>query len=185
MDPIIQYLLATLVGGAMAFFSAYMLEARRLKNEQYKFKLEKMINVGEDFYRFSAYTIMRFETLIDNYKTHSQYKTEFARGILIQTEKNLHDVIKAVAESYVTITTADIFFGVSGINEANAVMLNVKHAEASYAEKISNEDILEEVEKAHNLRIKALQHAVDTINADRAKIKTRLNELLDLQRKKK
>jgi hypothetical protein len=77
-------------------------------------KLDKIISVGEDFYRFSAYALLHFETLLDNYETVKNYSTLEARDVLKTIDTNLIDLLKKIGENNLTITSADIFYNISG-----------------------------------------------------------------------
>jgi len=84
---------------------------------EFKFTREKLISVGEDFYRFSAYALLRFETLLDTYQKMLGY-SQAATNIMLQVDENLKILLTKIGENNITITSADIFFGVSGADIA-------------------------------------------------------------------
>ncbi len=173
-------LLSVIVGGAITFFAGYLLEARKLKNEKYQFKRDKIISVGEEFYRFSAYALLRFNTLLHNYETLSNYNTQEARNILQQTDVNLQALLTKIAENNITITTADIFFGVSGLDEANTFGQTFKTAQATLEELIAigadRAEIIEALEAAKTILINYIR----IIEHDRLTIANRIKEILEL-----
>ena len=92
-------------------------EPMHLMYAEFKFTREKLISVGEDFYRFSAYALLRFETLLDTYQKMLGY-SQAATNIMLQVDENLKILLTKIGENNITITSADIFFGVSGADIA-------------------------------------------------------------------
>jgi hypothetical protein len=181
MDSSLTTILSVIVGGAIAFLASYILEARKAKNEKYKYTREKVISVGEDFYRFSAYALMRLETLLDSYKTMHQYNTQAAIEILTSVDNNLQELLKKIGENNITITTADIFFGVSGVTEATEFTNTLKTAQADLSEKITTGASQKEAEVAFYLIHDILQKYIKIIQEDRLKIRKKISEILGIK----
>jgi hypothetical protein len=183
MENSLMTLLSVLVGGAVTFLASYILEARKLRNEKYQFKRDKIISVGEDFYRFSAYALLRFLTLLDNYKTLMDYDSQEARNILQQTDQNILQLLTKIGENNITITSADIFYGVSGVDQANDLLQTFKAAQARledlFAAGAPREEIMEALQTAQSI----LGSYIAIIKGDRLLIKNRIKEILNLNAK--
>jgi hypothetical protein len=179
MQPLIT-LLAVIVGGAITFFANYLLEARKLENEKSQYKRDKIISVGEDFYRFSAYALLRFHTLLDNFETLLNYETQEARNILQQTDINLQGLLTKIGENNITITTADIFFGVSGIDDANSFSQSFKTAQANLEELFATGAPRPEIVNALEIAKGILRKYIQIIEHDRLTIANRIKEILEL-----
>lgn len=180
MEASFTTLLSVVIGGAITFLASYLLEARKLKNEKYKFTRDKIIAVGEEFYRFSGYAVLRFETLLDNYETLTDYNTQEARDILQQTDQNIQQSLTKIGENNITITSADIFYGVSGVEKANVLLQSFKAAQAIleelFARGADQQTIMEALEVAKNI----LGDYLTLIKGDRMIIKNRITEILKL-----
>lgn len=171
-------LLSVIVGGAVTFWVSYLLETRKLKNEKFKFNREKIISVGEDFYRFSGYALIRFETLLHNYETVGDYETQEARNILQQTDKNAQDLLVKIGENNVTITMADLFFGVSGADNAVAMIQSTKAAQARLEEVIAKGGRYSDIEKPLDELKEILRDYIALIKDDRQKIGNKLQKMI-------
>ena len=185
MENSLTTILSVIIGSAITFLATYILENRRIKNEKYKFTIEKTISVGEDFYRFSAYTLLRFETLLDNLQTSGQYNSQNARNILAKVDENLVQMLTKIADNNITITTADIFFGVSGVEKATSLLNDLKSAQARYVEKIDNFHDEVDIKNAFILIIDIVKDYIQIIKADRQKIKDKITELLNIKTRNK
>ncbi len=173
-------LLSVIIGGAITFLASYSLEARKLKNEKYQFKRDKIISVGEDFYRFSAYALLRLNTLLDNYETLLNYNTQEARNILQHTDTNLQVLLTKIGENNVTITTADIFYGVSGVDDANTFSQTFKTAQATIEERFATDADMDEITEALEIAKTVLRKYINIIECDRLTISNRIKEILEI-----
>lgn len=180
MEESLTTLLSVIVGGAITFLASYVLEARKLKDEKYKFTRDKIISVGEEFYRFSGYALLRFETLLDNYETLTNYNTQEARDVLQQTDQNIQQLLTKIGENNITITTADIFYGVSGVEKATALIQSFKTAQAKLEEIIAQSAEQSELLQAIEVAKDILRNYINLIKSDRLVIKNRITELLNI-----
>ena len=176
-------LLSVIIGGAITFLASYILEARKLKNEKYQFKRDKIISVGEDFYRFSAYALLRLNTLLDNYETLLNYSTQEARNILQQTDINAQALLTKIGENNVTITTADIFYGVSGVDDANSFSQAFKTSQAIIEERFASGADMAEIIEALDGAKTILRKYIKIIERDRLTIANRIKEFLEINLK--
>jgi len=184
MQASLTTLLSVIIGGAITFLASYILEARKLKNEKYKFTRDKIISVGEEFYRFSGYALLRLETLLDNYETLSSYNTQEARNILQQTDQNLQQLLAKIAENNITITTADIFYGVSGVEKATAMIQSFKAAHARLEELIAEGSSQPEILQALETANEVTRNYINLIKNDRLVIKNRIVSMLEINSSK-
>jgi len=172
--------MSVIVGGAIAFLASYALEARKLKNEKFKFTREKLISVGEDFYRFSAYALLRFETVLDTYQKMLGYSQE-AANIMLQVDENLKTLLTKIGENNITITSADIFFGVSGGGDIAAKFMNeIKTAEADLQEKAANHASPQELQQALEIIKTLISNYIVVIKNDRETIRKKILEILEI-----
>jgi hypothetical protein len=172
---------SVIVGGAITFLASYILEARKLKNEKFKFTIEKTVSVGEEFYRFSAYTLLRLETLLDTYQKIFGYTTQEAANIMIQVDENLKTLLTKIAENNITITSADIFFNVSGADKAAKFANAIKTAEADFQEKVSNSASPAELHQELDNIKKVITDFVTAIKTDREIIRKKILKILDIK----
>jgi hypothetical protein len=171
-------LLSVIVGGATTFLASYLLEARKLKNEKFKFNREKVIAVGEDFYRFSAYALIRFENLLHNYETLGDYGTQEARNLLQRTDENVQQLLAKIGENNITITMADLFYDVSGAEKATALIQSMKTGQAQIEEIVATGGNYNDLETPLEEVKEILRDYIALIKGDRLKIGNKLKELL-------
>ena len=176
-------LLSVVVGGATTFLASYLLEARKLKNEKFRFNREKIITVGEDFYRFSAYALIRFETLLHNYETLGDYDTQAARDLLQQTDQNVQNMLAKIGENNITITMADLFYGVSGAEKATALIQSMKTGQAQIEEIVATGGTYNYIEEPLEEVKGILRDYIALIKSDRLKIGDKLKDLLAIEAK--
>jgi len=174
-------LLSVIVGGATTFLASFLLEARKLKNEKFKFNREKIIAVGEDFYRFSAYALIRFEILLNNYETLGDYGTHEARVLLQQTDQNAQLLLAKISENNITITMADLFYDVSGAEKATTIIQSMKTGQARIEEIVATGGTYDDLEEPLEEVIGILRDYIALIKRDRLKIGDKLKELLAIE----
>jgi hypothetical protein len=155
----------------------------QIEKRKYQFKRDKIISVGEDFYRFSAYALLRLNTLLDNYETLLNYSTQEARNILQQTDINVQVLLTKIGENNVTITTADIFYGVSGIEDANSFSQTFKTAQAIIEERFASGADMAEIIEALDVAKTILRKYIKIIERDRLTISNRIKEILEINLK--
>ncbi|WP_428329298.1 hypothetical protein [Mucilaginibacter sp.] len=174
----ISNILSVIIGGLLTFLASYFLESKKLKNEKYKFTREKIISVGEDFYRFSAYALLRFETLLDTYENMFNYDSQEAANVMCQVDDNLKLLLSKIAENNITITSADIFYGVSGADTAALFINEIKTAEAQFQEVASGNPSNEELINALTEIKKTITKYIDLIKKDRETVKKKIIQIL-------
>lgn len=111
--------------------------------------------------------------MLDNYETLLNYNTQEARNILQNTDTNLQVLLTKIGENNVTITTADIFYGVSGVDDANTFSQTFKTAQAIIEERFATGADLDEITEALEIAKTILRKYIKIIERDRLTISNR------------
>src|ERR1700759_3850558 len=109
---LLKYIIAVLIGGGLTLVGNYFLEDRRLKNERFKYRIDKMITVGEEYYKLSTYSLIYFSSIIDTINKREEYLSEEAHGALNKIDEEYKNQMEKVKENNIVISTASIYFDV-------------------------------------------------------------------------
>jgi hypothetical protein len=129
---------------------------------------------------FIASALLRLNTLLDNYETLLNYNTQEARNILQNTDTNLQVRLTKIGENNVTITTADIFYGVSGVDDANTFSQTFKTAQAIIEERFATGADLADITESLEVAKSILRKYIKIIENDRLTISNRIKEILEI-----
>jgi len=182
MDETLKYTIAVCIGGLLTLLSNYLLENRRLKNERFKFRLEKMINVGEEYYKFSSYSLIYFTSLIDNMNKREEFVSEGALKFLNDNHQMNEKQIEEIRKNNITITTASMYFNVTDSEKAVSHMLLLKDANLKMHHSASIQDI-DLYDDACNEYISVIKSIINQIKTDQKTISIKIKELLSANKK--
>jgi hypothetical protein len=174
---LINYTIAVCIGGTLPLLTNYILENRRLENERFKFSLSKIVSVGEEYYKFSTYSLIFFSSLIDTIEKRQEYMSEGGHHFLNLIDEENKKQMDKIRENNITITTASIYFDVTDSEIAVTQMLLLKevglkqHHYSSVGDQDSYDDACDEY-------VKIVNSIINQIKSDQYKISIKIKELL-------
>jgi len=178
----IKFFLTLLMGASLPLVGQYFIEYFKLKHERLKFSFEKIITVGEEFYRFSGLTLFRFEATLNVLESIDQYNSPDAFKVFADVESNMIDLCKNIASSTITITTANIYYKVSNVQIASDAAAKITKAMADFHEiektdsKINNDKRKQALEEVKN-QVKSF---IQIIKTDRQQIEEKIKKLMSI-----
>lgn len=178
---LLKYAIAVCIGGALTFLANYILENRRLKNEKFKFSLNKIVSVGEEYYKFSTYSLLYFTSLIDTIEKREEYMSEGGHSFLSLLDEENKKQIARINENNITITTASIYFDVTSSEMAVSQMLLLKEAILKQHHYSSIEDI-DNYNIACDEYIRVVNSMINQIKSDQFTISTKIKNLLKTEK---
>ena len=184
MENSLTTLLSTLIGGAIAIVTQYFIEYRKSKNEKYKFSLKKIISVGEKFYTLSGYALNSFEASLESFEQINNFNTDEAKQVYLNVEKAFQEQLKLVQQNRIAITSADIYFNVSGVEKANSWKNSHTRALATLVEIVNSNaiDKRDKQLKATDDVKKSLREIITTIKKDQRTINLKIKKMLELDK---
>jgi len=177
MENSLTTILSTLIGAGIALFASYLVEYRRSENEKHKFSLEKIITVGEKFYELSGLSLLIFETRLDAFEKINLFNSPNARQLYIDTENSLQEQAKNIQKNTNTITSADIYFKINGVEYARLWMIRYQQALAGLME-IAEENDVKQLEETINELKDLLREIINIIKEDRKTISEKIQKLV-------
>jgi hypothetical protein len=176
MDEI-KYTIAVVLGGAITFVGNYFLESRRIETEKFKFSLNKVIEVGEEYFKFSTYSLIYFTSLIDTIGKREDYLSSEAHSALEKVDEEYKKQMEKIRENNIVTTTASIYFNVTGPEKAVSEMLRTKSAivKMTHGNATQDYDLYQE---GHEEYITVIKSIIDQIKVDQLTITTQIRKLL-------
>ena len=174
---LLKYIIAVLIGGGLTLVGNYFLEDRRLKNERFKYRIDKMITVGEEYYKLSTYSLIYFSSIIDTINKREEYLSEEAHGALNKIDEEYKNQMEKVKENNIVISTASIYFDVADSEKAVSEMLRLKEAivKQHHGNSINDYDL--ELEGDSEF-IQVVNSMINQIKSDQLVITNKIKELL-------
>lgn len=181
MPEYLKSIITLLIGASLPLIGQLTIEKFKRKGDRMKFSFEKVISVGEEFYRYSGLTILRFEATLDILNNIHTYGSIEALKIFADAEANIVELCKNIASSTITITTANIYYDVSNVHVASNWITQLNKAMADFHEIEKYDNYLnnqKRFEALENLKGKILE-LVSAINRDRNTIEVKIKSLIN------
>jgi len=182
MSEDLKTFLTLIIGASLPLLGQYIGEYLKRKGERLKFSFEKIINVGEEFYKFSGLALIRFESTLNLLENIDQYSNSEALKVFADVECKTTELCQKIASSTITITTANIYYKVSDVKTATKALAEITKSMADFYEidktdnKVNNdkrrEALLEIKSKVFSL--------VQTIKTDRTNIEEKIKKLMGI-----
>ncbi len=174
---LIKYTIAVFIGGCITFVANFFLESQRLKTEKYKFSLNKIIDVGEEYFKFSTYSLMYFTSLLDTLNKRDEYLSAEAHLALGQIDDEYKKQMDKIRENNIVTTTASIYFDVTTPDGAVLAMLRSKDAVIKMTHGHATQDYDLNQEGSENY-VTAINSIINQIKADQLIISRKIKELI-------
>jgi hypothetical protein len=172
---LLKYTIAVCIGGGLPLLANYILENRRLENERFKFNLNKIVSIGEEYYKFSTYSLIFFTSQIDTIQKREDYMSEGGQYFLNAIDKENKKQIDNINENNLTITTASIYFNVTNPEKAIDHMLLLKEVGLKKHHYSSIGDI-NNYDNACDEYIRIATSIINQIKADQSTISSKIKE---------
>lgn len=144
MQEIYKYIGALILGSAFPLAGQYIIESFKQKSDRRKYSLEKIIQVGEEFYNNSGLALMTLIANLEAIKSYDDYSNPEAIKIFNAAADNMEALSKSIASTKVTTTIADIFYNVTDVTKAIDLSMQINIAVARFIEMQQSEDISHE-----------------------------------------
>jgi len=182
MNDDLKFFLTLLMGASLPLVGQYFIEYFKLKSERIKFSFERIITVGEEFYRFSGLALIRFEATLNVLESIGQYNSPEAFKVFVDVESKMIELSQKIASSTITITTANIYYKVSNVQTASDAVNKITKAMANFHEiektdtQINNDKRREALEEVKN----QVKYFIQLIKADRQHIEAKIKSLMKI-----
>jgi len=178
MDNTFTVLISAAAGAAFGFIPQYLIENKKAKTEKMKYSLDKKISVGEKFYENSGLAITVFESTLRTFENVAVFTSDAAIAVFTAVQENYQKQAQAITSTTNTISAADIYFNISGVDDVNKWMKEYQLKIADFHER-KEKNILTNPEEAINDIIGLLKKIISMIKADRETIKIAIHQLLN------
>jgi hypothetical protein len=180
---LLKYGIAVVIGGGLTLLSNYILEDRRLKNEKLKFRLDKMITVGEKYYKMSSYSLIYYTSLIDTIDKREEFLSDGAHYFLNLIDEENKKQLDRINENNITITTASMYFDVTDSEKAVSAMLRLKAANLKmhHGHSTHDMDLYNDGEEEY---VQTIKFIINQIKADQLIISSGIKGLLNMTKRK-
>lgn len=180
MDEFWKALISVITGAAIPIVGNFLLERRKQKNDRNKFGFERVFAIGEEFYRYSGFALMIFTSTQKALEGIELFKAPEALKIFTDAEEKMKKLANDFASANITVTAANIFFGVSTVESVTEKAHNYNVLTAKFMEALSQGGNSDELLLSLYKQIKAANELIIvSIKEDRRKVEVRLKEMLE------
>jgi hypothetical protein len=177
MDNNWTILISAAAGAALGFLPQYFIEGKKAKNERMKYAVEVRIAVGERFYEMSGLSLKVFEAILRTFENIKDFYSEEAKSVYVSVQNQYQSYAQAIASTTNTITAADIYFKIDGIDEVNRWMAEYQQKLAELNEIAANGNYSDGEIIGNEIK-DLLRKVISALKRDRATISKEINHLL-------